>query len=224
MHRIDIPDHIKERARARRGDIDIHARIDAKTTALIVIDMQNCFVVPGYSVIEVPYSRDIVTPINRLAKTLRSAGGLVVWTSHSFRKDWPTWYGRFAKNEFCDRMIEETEEGSFGHAIHEEMDKQPNDLHVYKRRYSTLIPGTTEPDLSAELEKHGIKTLIIAGTLTNVCCESTARDSMMMGYDTIFVSDANATRSDAEHNATLISMIQVIADVRSTEEVVQLLH
>jgi ureidoacrylate peracid hydrolase len=68
-----------------------------------------------------------------------------------------------------------------------------------------------------ELQARGIDTLIITGTLTNCCCESTARDAMQMGYKIIFVSDANATLSDAEHNATLISMTTIFADVMDTK-------
>lgn len=120
-------------------------------------------------------------------------------------------------------MIAETAEGSFGYAIHETMDVGEQDLVVLKKGYSALIPGSTEPDVTAELRRRGLDTVIIVGTLTNVCCESTARDAMMLDFKTLFVADANVTRSDAEHNATLVSMIQVFADVRFTDDVVTLL-
>src|SRR5262249_38217788 len=58
----------------------------------------------------------------------------------------------------------------------------------------------------------------------NVCCESTARDAMMLNYKVFFVSDANACRTDAEHNATLASLMVMFADVRSTEEMIALLQ
>jgi len=73
------------------------------------------------------------------------------------------------------------------------------------------------------LEARGIETLIITGTLTNVCCESTARDAMQRNYQVIFVADGNAALSDAEHNATLCSMAAVFADVMTTAEVLGIL-
>ena len=66
--------------------------------------------------------------------------------------------------------------------------------------------------------------MIITGTLTNVCCEATARDAMLMNYDTVFVADANGARSDEEHTATLVNMLQFFADVRTTGEVEQLIE
>jgi len=48
--------------------------------------------------------------------------------------------------------------------------------------------------------------LIITGTLTNVCCESSARDAYMLGYKVLFASDATAAVSDAEHNAALTNL------------------
>ena len=121
-------------------------------------------------------------------------------------------------------MRVETEEGSYGYQLADEIDVRPEDWQIGKRRYSTLIPGSTDPDLVDQLRQHGIDTLIITGTLTNVCCESTARDATMLNFNTILVADANATRSDAEHNATLTSAIQVFADVRFTKDVVKLLE
>ena len=47
---------------------------------------------------------------------------------------------------------------------------------------------------------------------------------MFLNYKTIFVEDANGTRSDEEHNATLINMIQFFADVRSTKDVLRLIE
>lgn len=120
-------------------------------------------------------------------------------------------------------MVAETAPGSFGHEIHASLDCRPEDVRTLKLRYSALIPESTDPDVEPLLRERGIDTVVITGTLTNVCCESTARDAMMRDFKTVFVADANATRSDAEHNATLVSLLQVFADVRSTSEVVDLL-
>jgi ureidoacrylate peracid hydrolase len=64
---------------------------------------------------------------------------------------------------------------------------------------------------------------MIVGTLTNVCCESSARDAMMLNYRLLFVSDANAALSDAEHNATLGTILRVFGDVATTDEAIALL-
>lgn len=221
MHDVQIPAHILDRVTERRGRVRAFDALDPATTALIVVDMQNCFLVPG-ATIEVAASRDIVANINRLADALRSAGGHVFWTRHSFTRDWTSWYGVLAKDEFADQMVAETVPGSDGHGIASVMEIDGADTIIDKRRYSALVPGDT--DLDAQLRERGIDTVLIAGTLTNVCCESTARDAMMMNYKTVFLSDANATRSDEEHNATLIAMIQIIADVMATDEAIELIE
>ena len=223
MHTIDIPQGIIDRGVLRRGTRHVYGALEPARTALLVIDMQNCFLVPGFSVLEVPYSRDIVGNVNALAAAVRNGGGLVVWTRHTFRPDWTVWHDHFAGGDWRDQAIAETAEGSFGYRIGERMDVNEVDLVVRKTRYSALIPGSTEPDVTAELRQRRLDTVIVAGTLTNVCCESTARDAMMLDFKTLFIADANATRSDAEHNATLVSMIQVFADVRLTDEIVPML-
>jgi ureidoacrylate peracid hydrolase len=93
---------------------------------------------------------------------------------------------------------------------------------VSKGRFAAFIPGTC--DLHQILQERGIDTLIITGTVTNCCCESTARDAMQLNYKVIFVSDGNAALSDAEHNATLNNMCALFADVMSTDEVVSALE
>jgi ureidoacrylate peracid hydrolase len=88
---------------------------------------------------------------------------------------------------------------------------------VKKNRFGAFVPGLS--DLHSILQSRNVDTVIITGTATNVCCESTARDAMMMNYKVIFVSDGTATFNDDEHNATLGIMLAMFADVMSTDEV-----
>jgi ureidoacrylate peracid hydrolase len=67
-------------------------------------------------------------------------------------------------------------------------------------------------------------TVLITGTVTNVCCESSARDAMMLNFKTIMVSDGNAARTDEEHNATLSTFLAIFGDVMDTEFLIQRLE
>ena len=66
-----------------------------------------------------------------------------------------------------------------------------------KRDGWRVFATVRKPEDLGPLKAKGIDTLIITGTLTNCCCESTARDALQMGYKVIFMSDANATLSDS---------------------------
>jgi nicotinamidase-related amidase len=119
-------------------------------------------------------------------------------------------------------MLEFLTEGHPGHELWPELDVRPEDLLVPKNRFSAFLPGVC--DLEARLRERDIDTVLIAGTMTNVCCESSARDAMMRDFRTVMVSDANAARSDEEHLAALVTFIQTFGDVRETAEVVALLQ
>lgn len=119
------------------------------------------------------------------------------------------------------KIVNDTAEGSFAREIWSGMDRKDEDLLITKTRSSALTPGSS--NLKEVLDELAIDTLIITGTLTNVCCESTARDAMLLNYKTIFIGDATGTRSDDEHNATLINMMQFFADLRMTEDTIDLL-
>jgi ureidoacrylate peracid hydrolase len=105
--------------------------------------------------------------------------------------------------------------------LHAGLEALPEDIRVDKHRYSAFMPNSS--DLDVELRKRDIDTLIITGTVTNVCCESTARDGNMLGYRILFVSDGTAAFTDEEHNATLLNMATVFAEVRPTSSVLHLL-
>ena len=74
--------------------------------------------------------------------------------------------------------------------------------------------------LPAALERLGARMLILTGTLTNCCVESTAREANMAGYKVIVVGNATAAVTDAEHNAALLNLRINFADVRRTGELV----
>jgi ureidoacrylate peracid hydrolase len=223
-HKIELsPDVIARVTKRRGGKLHAFDRLDPAKTALIVIDMQNVWVkegMPAYT----PYCEAIVPNINLLARTMRDAGGSVWWVRAIYGDDAPrTWsaYMEFMSPEFLGDMLKALTEGEEGAMLWHALDVQPGDKHVIKRRFSALIQGSS--DLLERLQAAGIDTVIITGTATNICCESTARDAFMLNYRTLVVADANATVSDEVHNASLNALFMRFADVFTTAEVVDLL-
>lgn len=223
MHKISIPEEIIDACIKRRGRPHVYDTIDPYKTALVVIDMQNSWVAPNLSVLEIPEAKTIVPNINSIGTALRNAGGVVAWTKSTFDDEWTkNMYKGFCDEKVIDLMMSESKVGSFGFEIWDEMDLREGDIISEKNRPSALIQGSS--DLDDQLRSKGIETLIITGTLTNACCESTTRDAVALGYNVIFVSDGTATRSDFEHNATLVNLMQLVADVRNTADVISLVN
>ena len=69
-------------------------------------------------------------------------------------------------------------------------------------------------DLRMESVTEGV---LVTGTVTNVCCESTARDAMMRNFKTIMVTDGNAANTDEDHNAALGNFYLTFGDIMSTD-------
>lgn len=221
MHKIEISAAIMERITASRQSLHIFQDVDPRKAAHIIVDLQNGFMAPGQPV-EIATAREIVPNVNRISGALRATGGLNVYIQYvvndAARKAWSSWYERFF-NEGRRAAIDACfAEGAYGWQLWPELDRQPVDLVVQKTRFGAFVPGSS--DLHEILQARGIDTLIITGTATNVCCESTARDAMQMNYKVIFVADGNAASSDAEHNATLSNMAAIFADVMTADEVV----
>lgn len=218
-----ISQHIIDRVVARRGRLHIFESIDPAKTAMVVIDMQKTFCEPGAPA-EVPASRDIIEPINRLAAGLRAAGGTVIWCTHAnvgvgTTSDWRNFFDHFVSDDLRSRTIESLSPGGSGQAIWEELDVRDGDVKLFKNRYSALVPGSSQ--LERVLRSLGLETLLICGTKTNVCCESTARDAMMMDFKVIMVSDGTAALSQQEHQASLENIIQQFGDVMTADEILE---
>jgi ureidoacrylate peracid hydrolase len=221
-----ISKHIIDRVIARRGKLHLFDRLDPGRTALIVIDMQKTFCAPGAPA-EVPASRGIVPAINRLAAGLRAVGGPVIWCTHAnvsvgHGSDWPNFFDYFVSDEVRARTIESLAPGGSGQAIWHELDVRDADLKMFKNRFSALVPGSSQ--LERVLHGLGVDTLLICGTKTNICCESTARDAMMMDFKVVMISDGTAALSDDEHQASLDNIIQQFGDVMTVDEALERLH
>ncbi|PWT93647.1 MAG: isochorismatase [Proteobacteria bacterium] len=223
MHPTQLPAHVIDRVVFRRGRLHGFETVAPEKTALVVVDMQNVFCAKGAAV-EVPAAREIVGNINRLARATRASGGTVVWLQMTIPRweDWSLVLDNLLSPAVAERTFAEVQPGTEGHALWPEMETDPADLVIAKNRYSAFLPSSSE--LTKELRAIGIESVIIVGTLTNVCCESSARDAAMQDFKTFMISDANAARTDEEHMATLINFIQTFGDVRSTEEMIGLLQ
>ena len=224
MHKIDTFKSAMGRAKEGRGQLFAFDKVDPERTALVVVDMQNVFVAKG-QVVEVPEARDIVGNINELAAAFRGRGMPVVWLQQTYDQDmddgWNLWFDVMAPGERKDAIVQNMSRGTEGHELYPELDVQEADIKVCKHQYSAFAPNSSM--LDSILRKRGIDTIVIAGTLTNVCCESTARDAFFLNYRIVFLNDGTACLSDEEHNATLVSIHNFFGDVRSSSDVIQAL-
>ena len=220
MHNTELRQDVIQRILQRRSRRHVHERLEAGRTALVVIDMQNAFLQPGLPS-EVPVARAVVPNINRLATALRDAGGTVVWVYTSFGpdtlRDWSAFFGGVYSAEFSRRVVANLTPGAPGHGLWPGLDLQPGDWRAEKNRFSAFLPGAC--DLAPRLRRAGVDTVLIAGTLTNVCCESSARDALMQNFHVVMLADGNAALSDADHNASLNALAQTFADVMDCDEV-----
>jgi ureidoacrylate peracid hydrolase len=224
-HTIAIPKSIIDRVLERRGREHVHDDLDPAKTALIVVDMQNAFMLPGVAHSLCPMAEKIVPNINRLAAAVRETGGTVIWikttcTEEALR-DWSAYF-EMARPERAAKRIEALTAGSVGHQLWPALDVRAEDSIVEKNRFSAFIRGSS--DLAELLRKSGLDTVIVTGTVTNVCCESTARDAMMLNFKTIMVTDANAAATDEDHNASLAAFYLTFGDIMPTDMLVACLR
>lgn len=224
MHKIEITQQAIDISLRRRGAVQPFATIEPLKTALLVVDMQTGFIAPG-AVAEIPVAREIVPNINRLANALRHAGGTIVWIVSTYgpgaERDWTTFFNFIITGEASDRFRLAFQEGKPEHALWRELDRRPEDLLISKNRLTPFADPNQE--LERLLRSRGVDMALIVGTVTNVCCECTARDAAMRNFKTIMISDANASRNDVEHNATLSIFLQAFGGVLSTDEAVELI-
>lgn len=214
-----LPEHV-ERVTARDGVPHSIVEFEPAQTALLVIDMQNFYVMEGYPAY-CANARALVPAINRLADTMRRAGGKVIWARNicdpRALKDWSVHYDRM-RRERREARAKGLSKGDRGFQLWADLDARDDDLHINKTRYSAFIDDSS--GIETLLSEHGIDTLITCGVTTNVCVESTARDAMMLNYRVVVVADACAANSEALHSASLNTFYLNFGDVLTSDDVV----
>src|ERR1700694_3593380 len=96
MHTVSIPKSIIDRVIERRGREHAYDSLDPTKTALVVVDMQNAFMLPGVAHALCPMAERIVPNVNRLARAVRATGGAVIWIKTTFTEEalrsWSTYF------------------------------------------------------------------------------------------------------------------------------------
>ena len=181
--------------------------LDPKTTALVLIDLQNGIVAMD---VKPQPSSDVVARSRRLADAFRAAQAPVVLVTvgHIDGKD--------ALSPTLDTPAAAAAKPPAGWSdVVAEMNAQPSDMRIMKRQWGAFY-GT---ELDLQLRRRGIRTIVLAGISTNVGVESTARDAFERGYDQVFVTDAMASPAAEAHANTLKYTFPRMGRQRSTEEV-----
>lgn len=191
--------------------------VDPGRSVLAVVDMQNAFLDEGVGFRFAAGALDIVGPINELARRFRAVGGHVGWvltTSRPEREDWPS-LRRLLGEEAMDFRASVLAEGGHGHALWPGLEVDEADSITLKFRYSAMAEADGE--FEELLRARGVSCVYVAGTQTNICCESTARDAMMRGYEAYLVADCLAAETAELHEASLRSFETAFGRVVSSD-------
>jgi len=208
------PAYVIEQVMKKRGRLRIFQYFEPKQSALVVVDMQDFYVR------NTPQALAIIPNINRLARAFRARGGKVAWAKmvagENGRSLWPLYHDFFFSPENASRHRDSLSKGDPGQTLHAALETRADDIYADKRRFSAFFPGHSE--LPEKLQAHGIQNVAIVGTLTNFCCETSARDAMMLDYRVAMVSDANAARYRQDHAIGFATVFQSFGDVVTTAQ------
>ena len=214
-HPSGIPDRIVEKVVARRGRLHAFDTIDPKTTALVVIDLDEATVVDDDT-----WQRIIAT-VNALAVAVRDSGGTVAWVLSRMER-MPRHFSVILGTELASRYFNDGQRDGRGTRLWHGLEREPADLIAVKSGASAFFPGKC--NLKDQLDARGIDTVLIAGAVTNICCESSARDAAELEYKVVLISDALSGHAHGLHDATLATFYRIFGDVRPSDEIIRLLH
>jgi nicotinamidase-related amidase len=214
QHPSGIPEKIVRKVVARRGRLHAFESLDAARTALVVIDLDTATVGSNDD------CRRLVPTVNRLADAVRRAGGVVAWVL-SQMTDMPKHFEAILGADLANQYFNDGRPNGPGRKLWCELRQESQDLVAFKSGASAFFPGKCP--LAEQLQPLGIDTLLIAGAVTNICCESSARDAVELGYRVIMASDALSGHSHGLHEASLATFYRVFGDVRPSTELMELL-
>lgn len=192
-------------------------RVNPQKTALLVIDMQNDFVLEGYPM-EVPMARRRIPRMQEVITECRAAGIPVVYTQHILLDTFNVSPLESAYNPAL--LNAGMRKGSFGAEVVDDLKPEPDDVVIQKHRYDAFHNTQLENVLTSISGLRQVDTVIIIGTLTEVCCDSTARGAYMRDFKVAFISDATGALSDEAQAATEKTISTFFGRVLPTGELV----
>ena len=190
--------------------------ITPETCALLVIDMQNDFVRKG-AIMEVAESRAQLPKIAALIEACRARTIPVIYTVHETNPQ----FNPLEIASFPHLIGGGMRAGTEGIKVVDELAPISGEYILQKRRYSAFFQTDLEMILRnlKPAGKAPVDTLIICGTVSNICCESTARDAYFRDYKVVFGSDVNSALSKLAHDATIENM-KLFGRVLTQQEII----
>ncbi len=183
-------------------------RLNAPASALLVIDMQRFFLDPASPTFTCGGAA-ILPRVKRLIDAFRRAGRPVIFTRHVHHPDdldsgimgwW--WPGKCI-------------EGSPESEIHPDLAPRPGEKVVLKHRYSAFF----DTDLETVLRCLKVEDVVVSGIMTNMCCESTARDAYYRDHRVFFLADATGSINEEMHVASLLNLAFGFAHVTTSDAI-----
>jgi nicotinamidase-related amidase len=179
-------------------EVQAGVRVDPRRTALIVGDMQNDFVKEGGTLV-VPGAEGTIQPIRALLDLARGSGMKVVFTQDTHSDGDPEW----------EIWGEHCREGSWGWQVVDELAPREDEAIVRKPRYDAFY-GT---QLEHMLRQWGVDTLIICGTVANICVFYTAAGAAMRWFNVVVPKDCISSFNDFDMEASLSQTATLLGEV-----------
>lgn len=193
-----------------------------KHPALIVVDMQNGFCHGDGFMNKIGLGHEAsataIGPIARLLDGARSAGIPIFFTRYSLNEDYSD-AGLLLDVFPAIRGTGGMVRGTWDADVVDELKPQPGEVVIDKTRYSAFY----KTDLEDKLEQRGVDTLIVCGVTTNICVESTVRDSFFRDIRVVVPRDATAAVTPELHEGSLLSFEYDLAQVVTVDDLVDAL-
>ncbi len=208
------PSNLKARTAEWKKEIAVYnvhrMKPSLKKSCLLVVDMQNFFLDPQ-SPTFTPGGLAILPNVGKLIKSFRKKKLPLIYTAHVHKSK--ELDGGILAWWWEGMILENTKDAE----IHPDLVPLPEEKIVYKHRYNAFY----NTDLEIVLRCLKVEDLVIAGVMTNLCCESTAREAYFRDYRVFFLMDATGTVDEELHLATLKNLAFGFAYVTDTEEILR---
>jgi nicotinamidase-related amidase len=193
-HTVEVPEYA----------VQYGVRVDPSRTALIIGDMQNDFVKEGGTLV-VPAAQETIPAIRNLLDLARESGMRVVFVQDTHRDGDPEWR---VWGEHC-------REGSWGWQVVDELAPREDEATVRKPRYDAFYAT----ELEHMLRVWGTDTLIICGTVANICVHYTASSAAMRWFQVVVPKDCISSFNDFDMEASLSQTASLLGEVVSSADI-----